>query len=529
MDMDMEKAKSLARKILDSAAMTRGIRKGGYVDVRCMYVTQEAVAMNSTVVEYPNRMRESGVGIRVLLDGCWGFASFPDLNQPMAVLESKAKKALKEAIELARVSKRVSAVRITLAPLANGPEVSHWETPYQMNPSSVTFSEKIDVLNRANASMLNASNYLSVVYSKLNFRGVDKLFASYENGTYRFISQSFLTGGISLCVYASDGNDVQQRSYGCFGKNVGGGFESIATLDIETAARSIAEEAEELLFADECPNEELDIILLPDQCALHIHETGHGLEGDRIFGYEETYIGGTYIADVFPEIGMHHFGSESVNLVADATMPGGYGTFGFDDEGVPAQKFFLVEKGILKNVLTSRETVSQLNNLLGREYFSGSNGTMRAYSFSRTPLIRMTNICLLPGTKNLEELIADVDQGIILTGSCSWSMSEDRRNFDFGLEKGILIRNGKRQKVVKNSGYRGDNVMFWHSLEEAGGESEFEVFNIPNCGKGHPAQYRPLGHGSPPALFRNVQVYNPKAGFRWRGEKWKEEKGRLKL
>jgi TldD protein len=382
-----------------------------------------------------------------------------------------------------------------------------------VDPASVALGEKIDVLSRANASMLNGSNYLSVAYSKLNFRRVDKLFASYENGAYRFIFQHFLTGGISLYVLASDGNDVQQRSYACFGKNIGGGFEGIIALDIETAARSIAEEAQELLFADECPNEELDVILLPDQCALHIHETGHGLEGDRIFGYEETYIGGTYIADVLPEIGMHHFGSESVNLIADATMPGGYGTFGFDDEGVPAQKFFLVEKGILKNVLTSRETIAQLNNLLGREYFSGSNGTMRAYSYSREPLVRMTNICLLPGTKNLEELIAHVERGIILTGPCSWSMSEDRRNFDFGLEKGILIKNGKRQKVVKNAGYRGDTISFWHSLEEAGGESEFEILNIPNCGKGHPAQYRPLGHGSPPALFRNVQVYNRQPDF----------------
>jgi TldD protein len=129
MDMDMEKAKSLACKILDSAAMMRGIHKGGYVDVRCMYITQEAIAMNSTVLEYPSRMLESGVGVRVLLNGCWGFSSFPDLNQPMAVLEDKAKKALGEAIELAKVAKRVSAGRITLAPLAHGPEVSRWETP----------------------------------------------------------------------------------------------------------------------------------------------------------------------------------------------------------------------------------------------------------------------------------------------------------------------------------------------------------------------------------------------------------------
>lgn len=508
MELDMEKAKILAQRILEAAALKPEIRKRGYIDVRCMRVTQENLAMSSEIVERPKRAFVSGMGIRVLINGCWGFASFPDLDQPLNVLEEQARRALQKAIQLARVGARVSREKITLAPLTRPEETACWATPCVINPFDVPISQKIEILQRANGAMGSGSQYLSSAWSHLNFRGVEKLFASYERGMYRFISQKFIGGGFSLTVLVSDGSEIQQRTYGCFGKNMAGGFEAILLLDIEAIGAHIAEEAEEILLAEECPSSEMDVILLPDQSCLHVHETGHGLEADRIFGYEDTYIGGTFIAESLPEIGMHRFGSEAVNLIADATMPGSYGTFGFDDEGVPGQKFFLIERGILKNVLTSREVVPQLNQLLGREYFSGSNGTMRAYSYLDMPLIRMTNICLLPGSKTLDDLIGQVEQGIILTGSCAWSMSEDRRNFSFGLEKGILVRNGKRHKVVKNAGYTGDNSKFWHSVEAVGSSAEFEIVNIPNCGKGHPAQYRPLGHGSPPALIRNVQVYN---------------------
>lgn len=507
MDAREEKAKKLALAILDAAAF----RGAEYADVRIfLNDAQETISMHGESVEDPACAFNSGVGIRVLLKGAWGFASFPNFDQPMKFLNSQARKTLHEAIQLAKEAARISRTGIVLAPLEKQAEEMRWEMPCEIDSFSVSRGEKIDILRRADEAMEKGSKRLFVRSKELNFWATEKLFASYaKGGGYHFIFQKVCGGGLSLYASASEGSDVQHRSYG-FGKNAGGGFEILRRIDVEHAGFTIAEEVEQLLFAEDCPEGVMDVILLPDQACLHVHETGHGLEADRILGYEDTYIGGTFAADSFPHIGTHQLGSEAMNLIADTTLPGSYGTFGFDDDGVPAQKFFLVEQGIFKNLLTSRETVPQLNRILGREYFGASNGTMRAYSYSRIPLIRMTNILLLPGRESLMGLIGRVDHGIILTGACSWSMSEDRKNFDFGLEKGLLIQGGRIVKFVKNPGYTGSNLAFWKSLDGVACENEFEVLNIPNCGKGHPAQYRRLGHGSPPALFRNVKVYNRK-------------------
>lgn len=509
MDARQEKAQRLATAILDAAAF-RGVE---YADVRIFLDDlQEKISMSvGVVVTAPEYCSDSGVGIRVLFRGAWGFSSFPNFHQPLKALNSQALRCLKEAMGLARDAAYAPEERIVLAPLQKLSEQVSWEAPCLENPFSVSRAEKIEILRRCDRAMAKGSKLLSTSICALEFWAVETLFASWaKRDGYRFIRQKLGGGGLSLYVYASKDSDIQERSDG-FGKNMAGGFEIIRALDVENAGLRIAQDVERLLSADECPEGIMDVILLPDQAGLHIHETVHGLEADRIFGYEDSYIGGTFASDLVPEIGQHEFGPEGLNLVADARLPGGYGTFGFDDEGVPAQKFFLVEKGILKNLLTSRETVPQLNRLLGREHFGLSNGTMRAYSYSRIPLIRMTNISLLPGEETLNSLIARVERGIILTGSLSWSMSEDRKNFDFGLQEGLLVQGGKIVKVVKNPGYRGNNLAFWKSLDVIGSADEVEMLNIPNCGKGHPAQYRRLGHGSPPALFRNVFVYNRKA------------------
>ena len=507
MDAREEKAKKLALAILDAAAF-RGV---DYADVRIfLHDTQEAIFMNAGIVEEPRFSVQSGVGIRVLHKGAWGFSSFPNFDQPIKMLSRDARKSLTEAMQLAKEAARASGVGIVLAPVEKLKEEIFWEMPCEIDPFAVSRGEKIAILSLADQAMGRGSNRLSVRSADLKFWAQEKLFASYTKGVgYQFIFQKVQGGGLNLYVYAGEGPEIQCRSYG-FGNNACGGFEILRGIDIEHTGFTIAEEAEQLLFAEECPEGIRDVILLPDQACLHVHETGHGLEGDRLLGHEDTYIGGTFVSDIISGIGTHQLGSEAMNLVADATLPGAYGTFGFDDEGVPAQKFFLVEHGVLKNLLTSRETVPQLNRMLGREYFDASNGTMRAYSYSRTPLIRMTNILLCAGSESFEELVGRVDRGIILTGSLSWSMSEDRKNFDFGLEKGLLIQGGKITKLVKNPGYTGSNLAFWKSLDGVGCENEVEMLNIPNCGKGRPGQYRRLGHGSPPALFRNVRVYNRK-------------------
>lgn len=303
---------------------------------------------------------------------------------------------------------------------------------------------------------------------------------------------------------------MQERSFGHGGQASAAGFEHILALDGHELAERLVKEALELLSAPECEPGVFDIIIMPEHLGLHVHETGHGFEGDRLLGYEQTYVGGTFVNEIVSQIGSYEFGSEAVNIVADATYPGGFGTFAFDDEGVPAQRFFLVERGTIRNVLTSRETVSQINCRMGREHFRSSNGTMRASSYTRMPLIRMTNISLLGGEETLPGLIGRVKRGLLLDGTQSWSMSEDRKNFDFGIQHAREIRNGKLGRVVRNAGYTGNNLAFWKSCEAVAREEEGYTLNVPNCGKGMPGQSMRTGHRTSPALFRGVQIFNRK-------------------
>jgi TldD protein len=233
------------------------------------------------------------------------------------------------------------------------------------------------------------------------------------------------------------------------------------------------------------------------QLALQIHESiGHPIELDRILGTEASYAGTSFVG---PEmVGHFKYGSGLVNIVADATCPGGLGTFGYDDEGIKAQRVPIISQGILINLLTSRETAHHL----GKE----SNGTMRADGWNRIPLIRMTNINLEPGEWTLERMIADTEEGLFLTTNRSWSIDDKRINFQFGTEVGWEIKSGKLNEMVKNPTYTGITPRFWGSCDAIGNRDHWQMWGTPNCGKGEPGQVAHVGHGTAPARFRNVQV-----------------------
>lgn len=506
--LEKDRAETLCDMVLQMAK-----RKGAsYVDARIVESQDEGISVKDGIVEEIDEGEDCGVGIRVLVNGAWGFSSFPLLTRSKRNLLRMAKQAVEEAIDLARASRSGRTFPLELSPILARADGHHvFRTRYEIDPFQVSIREKTELLLTVDSALRQGSSKLVVREASLGALRVRKFFAQ-EEGTVRCtIEQETLYTLLNMSAVTAQASETQQRSFG-FGKNPKAGYEAILTVDIEREGRRLAEEAEELLSARECPEGIMDVIILPDQLGLHVHETGHGFEGDRLLGYEQTYVGGTFISDIFERIGSYQFGSPHVHIVADATLPNGFGTFGFDDEGVPAQNIYLVRAGILENVLTSREIVPQLNTRLGRAYFAQSNATMRASSFDRMPLIRMTNVSLLPGPEevDLETLMRRVSRGIILTGSYSWSMSEDRRNFDFGLERGILIENGQPAGIVKNPGYTGDNLKFWKSCDGVAGLREWEVLNVPNCGKGLPGQSMFTGHGSSPALFRNVSVYNRK-------------------
>ena len=298
---------------------------------------------------------------------------------------------------------------------------------------------------------------------------------------------------------ATDGKDAQIRSYpnsfrGQFGT---AGFESVEGLDLVSHSSQIAEEAVALLTAKQCPQGEFDVILGSPQLALQIHEScGHPVELDRVLGYEASFAGTSFMT--LDQLGKLKYGSKIVNITADATTPGGLGTFGFDDEGIPGQRTPIIKNGIHVGYLTSRETSFVLNQK--------SNGTMRADSWLVSPLIRMTNINLEAGEWDLEDLIADTKNGILMSVNKSWSIDDKRINFQFGCEVGWEIKNGKRDRMFKNPTYTGITPKFWQSCDAICNKKYWQVWGTPNCGKGEPMQRMYVGHGTAPARFRKVKV-----------------------
>lgn len=505
--MDSYHANLLADEALDVAEKLGAT----YADVRMYFDDKsESLEIKNDVVESIDRSSDSGVGVRVLKNGAWGFSSFPDTRQNVASCRKEMMRAVHEAINLAEASARLRSFPLELAPLTDV-RVATYCTPFHVDPFLVPMAEKIDMLRLLCETLGQGNEKIVVRAAELSASGWTQFFASTQRGAPArcYLTQTFLSCGFDLLVLAQDGIETQERSFRN-GMGSAAGFEFIYALDARALAERFAHEALELLDAPECEAGITDIILMPEQLGLHVHETGHGFEGDRLLGYEQTYVGGTFINEIVGDIGSYPFGSQAVNIVADATFPGGYGTFAFDDEGVPGNRFFLVEGGVIKNVLTSRETVEQINRRIGRSYYVASNGTMRASSYDRMPLIRMTNISLLPGDETLEGLVSRVDRGLLLDGTKSWSMSEDRKNFDFSVQYAREIHNGHLGRIVRNVGYTGNNLAFWKSCEAVACESEAYMLNIPDCGKGMPGQTMSTGHRSAPALFRGVEVYNRK-------------------
>ncbi|MDP3014044.1 MAG: TldD/PmbA family protein, partial [Candidatus Subteraquimicrobiales bacterium] len=293
--------------------------------------------------------------------------------------------------------------------------------------------------------------------------------------------------------------DVQIRSFpnAHGGQFATRGFEFISSLKLAENAERIAEEAVGLLSAKECPSAITTVILDGSQLALQIHESiGHPIELDRVLGTEISLAGGSFVT--LDKLENFRYGSEIINVMADATIEGGLGSFGYDDEGVKAQRIRIIKDGVFMNYLTSRETALFVNQT--------SNGTMRADGWNKIPLIRMTNINLEPGDLKFEDLIADTDEGIYLETNKSWSIDDLRLNFQFATEIGWEIKKGKLGRMIKNPNYTGITPVFWNSCDTIVNRDSWQVWGLTNCGKGEPIQGAYVGHGASPARFKNVKI-----------------------
>jgi predicted Zn-dependent protease len=298
-------------------------------------------------------------------------------------------------------------------------------------------------------------------------------------------------------VVANQGINTQIRSLRS-GYAYQGGLEALDKLGFEGLSLQLAEEALQLLDAPNCPTDNMDLILMPDQMALQIHESiGHPLELDRILGDERNYAGTSFIE--LSMFGNYRYGSELLNVSFDPTHPEELASYAFDAEGLTAEKVMLIENGILVRPLGG--FVSQAR--------AGLNGVanVRASSWNRPPIDRMANLNVEPGDSSLEDMISNTEKGVLMKTNSSWSIDDSRNKFQFGCEYGQLIENGQLTKVVKNPNYRGISANFWRNLQMVGNEDTFEILGVTNCGKGEPNQVIMVGHASPACLFSQVDVF----------------------
>jgi TldD protein len=327
----------------------------------------------------------------------------------------------------------------------------------------------------------------------MDFRKDDVTFADTDGS---FITQTFYQSTGAVSARAVSETDMQARSYF---NHLRGGYETVLALDLPENAARVAKECASLIDAPDCPSGVYDLILTPRQLMLQIHESvGHPTELDRVFGSEAAFAGMSFVTTNYLTEPLK-YGSEHVTIVADAHSPMGLGTFAYDDEGVPARCVTLVEKGMFKNYLTSRDNAPKISQT--------SNGMGLADGWQNLPIVRMTNISLLPGDFELDALIAGIEDGFLLDENKSWSIDDKRINFQFACEIAYEIKNGKKTgRIFKNPIYAGKTTEFWGSCDGVCSEKYWQIIGVPNCGKGQPMQVMRVAHGSSPARFRKVKV-----------------------
>jgi TldD protein len=455
-----------------------------YADARVVLKRNQLVATKNRLVDRMTDAESEGIGVRVLVDGAWGFACDRRLTS------DGARDAALHACTFARAAGGNG--HRTLAPLE--PHSARHESPLERDPFAVSLADKVDLCLRADAA-LDAADVI-VRRTLVRAQREHKLLVSSEGAE---VEQILTECGAGLDCAATRDGVFQTRSYPTahVGSSSQAGWEYVEGLRLVEEAPRIAEQAAALLRADPCPSRITTVVLDGDQVALQVHESvGHPTELDRVYGAEASYAGTSFLKP--QDLGSLRYGSELMNITADPTTRGGLGSFAFDDEGVPARRTPVVEAGRLTGFLTSRETAARIG--------SGGGGSMRADGWNRMPLVRMTNLHLEPGEGTLEDLIADVDDGIYMETNRSWSIDDKRLNFQFGTQVAWEIRNGRRGRMLRDATYTGITPRFWGSLDAVAGPKSWRLYGLTNCGKGQPGQIAHVSHGTAPASFRNVQV-----------------------
>jgi TldD protein len=478
--------------MLDLLTELMGAAEGrcAYAEARHVERREEALSVRSGHVDDFAASASDGIGVRVRVGGGWGFAATRDVSA------ASAEAALAQALAIAEAQPAGAATPLAPVPPARG----HWASPHEVDPFDVSLEDKLELLLAAEAAMRADGGDERIARSVAAVRAwrERKAFASTEGAA---CTQELVACGAGIGAWASDGSELQVRSYPLAhgGLFAAAGWEHVLALDLAGHGGRVAAEAIELLSAPQCPEGVTTIVLDGEQLALQIHESvGHALELDRILLGEASYAGTSWVKP--EDIGAARFGSERMTVVADATLPGALGSFGWDDEGVPASRYPLVEGGVLRAALSNRESAAAIG-------LDRSGGCARADGFARQPIVRMTNVSIEPGDAGmLEDLIADTDEGLYFETNRSWSIDDRRLHFQFATEVGREIKGGRLGRLYRNPSYAGIGPRFWGSLDAVCGPAEWRAWGLTNCGKGEPGQIMAVSHGAAPARFRDVQV-----------------------
>ena len=478
---------------MDFIALERNAKQAApasdYWSVRGVSEQSERLVVRDDVAEAPARQTDAGAMVSVVRDGAMGYAATSDVSA------AGLKRAFDQAVAVAQAAAGHSVFdyRQVALPAAAG----HYRSPNERPVAQLPLGDRFALLQQVCASA-NLSDAIVDRSASLWTTHTDQLLVTAGGGR---IEQSWDFVVPAITVVAGANGDTQTRSsagqYNGFCQQ--GGLEVLERAGFAADAPRVAREALELVHAPNCPSGEMDVLLMPDQMMLQIHESiGHPLELDRILGDERNFAGTSFVTlDMF---GHYHYGSSLLNVSFAPDLREQFASFAFDDEGAPATREWIIRQGILQRPLGA--TVSQ-----ARAGAMAGVATARACSWNRPPIDRMSNLNIEPGDATLDSMIASIDHGILMKTNSSWSIDDSRNKFQFGCEYGQLIRNGKLAGVVKRPGYRGISASFWRSLSMVGDASTFQVMGTPYCGKGEPNQVIRVGHASPACKFSGVSVF----------------------
>lgn len=485
--------KDLVMLALD-AARSAG---ASYADVRITHGNTESIATRERQITNVGKSETYGIGIRALVGGSWGFAATRDLAKDSVAATAN------QAVAIAKGNDRINPVKTTLAPVMKVPD-GRWITPHEIDPLTISVEQKADLLFKVNEEALRLKN-VRFVTSSINSIRESRLLGTTDGS---LIQQTFLRIGPNVTVTAVSGDNSDFQTRNASMPPRGAGWEYVLSLEMRENVLRWAEEASAKLTATPVQPGMWDLVLHPSHLWLTIHESiGHPTELDRAMGYEANFAGTSFLSPPEKVLNKFKYGPAFMNILGNRTEPGGCSTCGWDDEGVPAQSWPIVNKGVFVNYQTTREMASWISSLTK---IRQSLGTAYGQDWASIPFPRMPNVSLQPNTDDVseEEVIAATKRGIFIEGDGSFSIDQQRYNFQFGGQVFWEIKDGKRTRMLRDVAYQARTPNFWNSMALIGGKGTYRLGAALNDGKGQPEQLNAVSHGCPIALFRNVNVIN---------------------